>query len=221
MSTTFQSLSELLEKVEATKKRLEIIDLTANYLKTLSPDEIESATNMMVGRAFPKYSQKTLDVSWSTLTRIFERISVFDWDLFRQAMAATGDIGSATKTVLEQTKAKKQTQLTQKTLTITEVRTTLEAIAQAQGSGSRTKKERLITTLLSQATPVEAKYFVKIFTGEMRTGLHEGLMEQAVAKAFDVSASKVQHASMVLGDIGEVAATLKTQGVRRFGKCGI
>jgi hypothetical protein len=103
MSTTFRSLSELLENVEATKKRLQIIEQTANYLKTLSAEEIEAATNMMVGRAFPKYNQKTLDVSWSTLTRIFERISVFDWDLFRHAMAATGDIGSATKTVLEQT----------------------------------------------------------------------------------------------------------------------
>ena len=212
MPASFQSLSDLLEKVEATKKRLEIIDLTANYLKTLGAEEIEAATNMMVGRAFPKGNQKTLDVSWSTLTRIFERISVFDWELFRQAMAATGDIGSATKAVLEQTKAKKQTQLTQKSLTITEVRTTLEAIAQAQGSGSRTKKERLITTLMSQATPVEAKYLVKIFTGEMRTGLHEGLMEQAVACAFNVPLGKVQHAGMVLGDIGEVAATLRTQG---------
>ncbi len=220
MTTTFKSLSELLEKVEATKKRLEIIEQTANYLQTLSPGEIEPATNMMVGRAFPKYSQKTLDVSWSTLTRIFERISIFDWNLFRQAMAATGDIGSATKAVLEQTKAKKQTQLTQKPLTITEVRTTLDAVAQAQGLGSRTKKEHLITTLLSQAEPVEAKYLVKIFTGEMRTGLHEGLMEQAVARAFSVPVGRVQHTAMVLGDIGEVAALLKTQGLEVFEKTG-
>ena len=214
----FKSLSELLEKVEATKKRLEIIDLTANYLKTLGTEEIEPSVNMMVGRAFPKYSQKTLDVSWSTLTRIFERISAFDWELFRQAMAATGDIGSATKAVLEQTKQKKQTQLTQNTLTITEVRTTLEAIA--LGLGSRTKKKRLITTLLSQATSVEVKCLVKIFTGEMRTGLHEGLMEQAVARAFDVPLGRVQHAAMVLGDIGEVAAALKTQGAEGLEKAG-
>ncbi len=97
MPATFKSLSELLEKVEATKKRLEIIEKTANYLKTLDPEEIAPATNMMVGRAFPQYSQKTLDVSWSTLTRIFERISAFDWEIFRQAMGATGDIGSPQK----------------------------------------------------------------------------------------------------------------------------
>ncbi len=82
------------------------------------------------------------------------------------------------------------------------------------------KKERLITTLFSQATPIEAKYLIKIFTGEMRTGLHEGLMEQAVAKAFDVPLQKVQHASMVLGDIGEVAAMLKTQGLEGLDKVG-
>jgi DNA ligase-1 len=111
---------------------------------------------------------------------------MFDWGQFRQAMAKTGDIGSATKVVLEQSKSKKQTQLTQNFLTITEVRRTLGAIAQTSGAGSRTRKERLITALFSQATPVEAKYLVKIFTCEMRTGLHEGLMEQAVARASDV-----------------------------------
>ncbi len=52
----------------------------------------------------------------------------------------------------------------------------------------------------------------------MRTGLHEGLMEQAVAKAFDVPLKKVQNAGMVLGDIGEVAAKLKTQGLEGLEK---
>ncbi len=212
MPGLFKSLSELLEKVEATKKRLEILELTADFLKNLDPDEIEPATNMMVGRAFPKYSQKTLDVSWSTLIHVLGRVSQFDWNQFRQAMAGTGDIGSATKVVLEQAKTKKQTQLTQRSLTITEVRRSLDAISQASGSGSRNRKERLLTTLFSEATPVEAKYLVKIFTGEMRTGLHEGLMEQAVAQAFDVPLQKVQHSSMVLGDIGEVAAAVKIQG---------
>jgi DNA ligase 1 len=221
MPSSFKSLSELLEKVEATKKRLEIIDQTANYLKTLEAEEIGPATNMMVGRAFPKTSQKTLDVSWSTLTRILNYISNSGWSrFFREAMASTGDIGSATQVVLEKAKARTQTQLTEKSLTITEVQATFTAIAQTKGPRSRTRKERLVTTLFSQATPVEAKYLVKIFTGEMRTGLHEGLMEQAVARAFNVPLQKIQHAAMVLGDIGEVAATIKTQGAQALEKMG-
>jgi DNA ligase-1 len=220
MLATFQSLSELLEKVVATKKRLEIIDQTANYLKTLDPAEIEPAVNMMVGRAFPKYSQKTLDVSWATLQRILSQISTFDWILFRSAMEKTGDIGAATKVVLEESKTKKQTQLTQRPLTIAEVRRTFEAIAQTQGSRSRTKKERQIAALMSQATPLEAKYLVKVFTGEMRTGLHEGLMEQAVSRAFNVPLVRAQHAAMMLGDIGEVSAKLKTEGIDYLERTG-
>jgi len=220
MPASFQSLSELLEKVEATKKRLEIIDLTADYLETLDASELEPAITMMTARAFPKHSQKTLDVSWSTIVRILQRVSSFDWTLFQRAMEGTGDIGSATKTVLEQTRAKRQTQLLQQPLTVLEVRRTLEAIAQTSGAGSRERKERLLTALLSQATPVETKYLVKVFTGEMRTGLHEGLMEQAVAKAFKVPLAKVQHGSMVLGDIGEVAITIKSKGVEALETVG-
>ena len=116
---------------------------------------------------------------WSTLANLIGGFSGKPWQ-------ATGDIGSAAKTVLEKIKTKKQTQLTEKSLTISEVKRALEAIAQTSGTQARNQKERLITALLSQATPVEAKYLVKIFTGEMRTGLQEGLMEQAVAKAFHV-----------------------------------
>ena len=218
MPTLFKSLAELLEKIEATKKRLQIIDLTADFLRKLEPEEVEPAVSMILGRPFPKYSPKTLDVSWATLSAILQRTASVDWNAFREAFSSTGDIGSATKTVFEKTKMKKQALLVEKALTITEVRSMLEAIAETTGSGSREKKERLVTALLSQASPVEAKYLVKILIGEMRTGLHEGLMEQAVARAFEIPLPTVQKASMALGDIGEVAATAKTEGKEALSK---
>jgi len=220
MPVLFKSLAELLEKVEATKKRLEIIGLTADFLKGLDAEEVEPAVSMILGRAFPKWSEKTLEVSWATLSGILQQITSVDWDVFREAFTSTGDIGAAAKAVFEKTNVKKQALLLEKTLTITEVRRLLEAIAGAAGSGSREKKERLIAALLSQASPVEAKYLVKIFVGEMRTGLHEGLMEQAVAKAFDVPLATVQKASMAMGDIGEVAAIAKTEGTARLSQIG-
>ncbi|MGQ9624512.1 MAG: ATP-dependent DNA ligase [Candidatus Bathycorpusculaceae bacterium] len=212
MPTPFKSLAELCEKVEATKKRLVMIDLVANILKNLETQEVEPAVSMILGRAFPKWSQKTLEVSWATLSEIIKRIKGVSWDIFTEAFSKTGDIGSATKTIFEKGKVKKQTALVEKTLTIEEVRRSLEAIAEATGTGSREKKERLIETLLSIASPIEAKYLVKIFIGEMRTGFHEGLMEQAISKAFEIPPEIVQKASMTLGDIGEVAAKAKTDG---------
>jgi DNA ligase-1 len=220
MATLFRSLAELLERIEATKKRLEIIGMTADFLRRLDAEEVEPSVSMILGRAFPKWSQKTLDVSWATLSGILQRIAEVDWDVFREAFTSTGDIGAAAKAVFEKTNVKKQALLLEKTLTITEVRRLLESIAGTVGSGSREKKERLVTVLLSQASPVEAKYLIKIFVGEMRTGLYEGLMEQAVAKAFDVPLATVQKASMTMGDIGEVAAIAKTEGKTRLSQIG-
>jgi len=220
MATLFKSLAELLEKVEATRKRLEITAMTAEFLKGLDAEEVESAVSLILGRAFPKWSQKTLDVSWATLAGILQRITGADWEVFREAAADTGDVGSAVKAVFEKARLKKQVLLLEKPLTIMEVRRMLESIAGTAGSGSREKKERLMSTLLGQASPVEAKYLIKIFTGEMRTGLHEGLMEQAVAEAFDVPPETVQKASMATGDIGEVAALAKTEGKERLSKIG-
>jgi DNA ligase-1 len=212
MTTLFKSLAALLDKIENTRKRLEIITLTADYMKTLDTEEVEPAISMILGNPLPKQTLKTLDVSWTTLSGILRRVTGADWNAFSEGLRKTGDIGSATKIVFEKAKPKKQSRLLEKSLTITEARRTLETIGETTGSGSKEKKERLLTTLLSQASPIEAKYLIKIFTGEMRTGLHEGLMEQAVAKAFDVPLVTVQKASMTVGDIGEVATIAKKEG---------
>ncbi len=212
MTALFKSLAELLEKIESTRKRLEIISLTSDYLKTLNAEEVEPAISMILGKPLPEHSSKTLDVSWTTLSGVLRRVTGAEWSAFNEAFRNTGDIGSATKAVFEQTKPRKQSALLEKSLTITEARRILEAIAGTTGLGSKEKKERLLTTLLSQASPIEAKYLIKIFTGDMRTGLHEGLMEQAISKAFDVPLATVQKAGMTVGDLGEVAIIAKKQG---------
>ena len=212
METPFKALAELCEKLEATRKRLPKIDLVADFLKSLDAEEVEPAVSMLLGRPFPKWSQQTLDLSWATLSEIIKRITGVEWNIFMEAFSKTGDIGSATKTVFENTKFKRQATLFKKTLTITEVRRSLTAIAETAGYGSREKKERLVEALFSLASPLEAKYLVKIFTGDTRTGFHEGLMEQAVSKAFQIPLQTVQNASMITADIGEVAAKAKTEG---------
>jgi DNA ligase-1 len=212
METPFKALAELCEKLEATRKRLPKIGLVADFLKSLDAEEVEPAISMLLGRPFPKWSQQTLDLSWATLSEIIKRITGVEWNIFMEAFSKTGDIGSATKTVFENTKFKRQATLFKKTLTITEVRRSLTAIAEAAGYGSREKKERLVEALFSLASPLEAKYLVKIFTGDTRTGFHEGLMEQAVSKAFQIPLQTVQNASMITADIGEVAAKAKAEG---------
>ena len=132
MPALFKSLAELLEKVEATKKRLEIISLTADFLKGLDMAEVKPAVSLILGRAFPKWSQKTLDVSWMTLSGVLQRVAGADWGVFREAASDTGDVGAAVKAVFEKTSLKKQAVLVEKPLTIAEVRRLLQSVAVKQ-----------------------------------------------------------------------------------------
>ena len=104
MPTFFRNLADLLEKVAAIRKRTEIVHLTADFLKSLSPEEVEPAVSMTLGRTFPKYSQKTLEVSGATLMEILERVTEVDWSVFSEAFSQTGDIGSAAMAVLKRAK---------------------------------------------------------------------------------------------------------------------
>jgi len=212
MKTDFRALAELCEKLEATSKRTLMVSLVAEFLKRLHANEVEPAISMILGRAFPKWDQRNLEVSWATMSGLIKRLTNVDWAAFTEAFSKTGDIGSATKIVFEASRIQRQATLFEKPMTILEVRRSLEAIAETSGYGSRERKERLLETLLGEATPLEAKYLVKIIIGEMRTGFHEGLMELAVSKAFSVPHDVVQRASMLTGDVGEVAAIAKTRG---------
>ena len=212
METEFRVVAELCERLEATSKRTLMVNAVADFLNDLNADEVEPAVCMLLGRVFPKWDQRTLEVSWRTLSRVIRRTTSVERSDFSEAFSKTGDVGAATKIIFERGKIHKQAMLFEKSLIIHEVRRNLEAIAEATGYGSRERKERLLEALFGRATPLEAKYIVKIMIGEMRTGFHEGLMELAVSKAFEVSHGTARKASMLTGDIGEVASIAKVKG---------
>ncbi len=114
----------------------------------------------------------------------------------------------------------KQATLVSKPLTIPRVSEYFEKIAEVSGKGSRKRKESLVESLLSQASPIEAEYLVRIMFGEMRIGVVEGVMLEAIAEAAGVDLELVRRSYMLLGDLGEIALTaIKNgeEGLRRIG----
>ena len=105
-----------------------------------------------------------------------------------------------------------QTTLFKKPLTILQVRDYFERIAKATGRGSRETKERLLSSLLGSASPLESKYIVKNIFGEMQIGVVEGLMLEAISEASGASVDEVRRASMFLGNLGEVAEIAVNKG---------
>jgi len=212
MPTSFRTLAELCKKLESTTKRKAMVNWVALFILQLETEEIEPAISMLMGRVFPRCDQRVLEISWITISTTIRKITNIDNNMFSQAFSKTGDLGDATRIIFEKGKIRKQAMLFQKQLTILEVQRTFEAIAETTGTGSREKKERLLETLLGSAMPLEAKYIVRVLIGEMRTGFHEGLMELAVAQAFNIPLGVIQTASMLTGDIGKVANIAKFEG---------
>jgi DNA ligase-1 len=153
-----------------------------------------------------------LEVSGATLMSVLRRVAKDDWSLFRKGFRDTGDIGSAVKVVFECASRNRQASLLREPLTILGLRKIFESLAGFSGSGSKVKRERLLEGLFGQASPLEAKYIVKILIGEMRTGFHEGLMQMTIGEAFGVPIDLVRRATMALGDVGEVATLAKVEG---------
>src|SRR5262249_59284622 len=102
-----------------------------------------------------------------------------------------GDFGSAAADVLEAAPEKS-------TLSVGDVATAFDALARASGTA---QKSQVLRDLLRRATALEAKYIIKIIGGDLRIGLRESLVEEAIAKAFGAKAAEGQRAHMLLGDI--------------------
>lgn len=188
-----------------------MVDLVATFLQSLHPEEVRPAVSMILGQPLPKQN-RMLEVNWSTLRLLIKRLTSVSWSHFVNTLSQTGDVGSAIRAIFQASKIRRQAQLFKKPLTILDVEQIFATIAETSGRGSRERKERLVETLLSQASPLEVKYIVKIMLGEMRIGFSEGLMEMAVAKAFNLDLQTVQTASMLVGNVSGVASIAKSNG---------
>jgi DNA ligase-1 len=208
----FKELAELFDKLEATSKRGKMVDLVAGFLRKLQPDEVEPAVSMLLGRPMQKWSSTTLEVSWVTLHELIIRLAIAKPQEFAAAFAKTGDLGSATAMIFESSKRRRQAVFLEKPLTILEVKKLFEKISRLKGPGVRERKERLLESTFSRATPQEAKCLVKIIIKETRTGFQEGLMELSVAKAFAITIRDIRRATMFVGDIAVVAKVAMAKG---------
>ena len=184
--------AQTCEAIAATTKKLEKTRLVADYLKSLPPNEAAIAAIFFSGRPFPAYRDTPLQVGGSLLWRTIAELSGKSEAELTEIYRRHGDGGAVAAEALPSR--------SQASLTLTAVQNEFNQIASARGPAA---KGRLLRELLGQATRLEAKYIVKIISGDLRIGLKESLVEEAIAKAFEAPLDQVKRANMLLGDIGE------------------
>jgi DNA ligase-1 len=188
--------AETCDAIASTTKKLEKTALAAAYLKSLVQtqplDEAATAAVFLSGQPFPAYEEATLQVGGALLWRIIGELSGKSEHELTEIYRKHGDAGSVAAAALP---AKPPSGLSPGV-----VLRAFSAVAIARGTAA---KASLLRALLERATPIEAKYIVKIISGDLRIGLKESLVEEAIARAFETPLDEVKRANMLLGDIGE------------------
>jgi len=187
-----QRLAETCEAIAATTKKLLKTGIVADYVKSRTTDEAAVSAIFLSGRAFPAWEETTLQVGGRSLWQIVAELSGKSPDELTATYRRHGDLGAVAGELLPASVGQG--------LAVIEVEAAFRKIAAARGPAA---KAALVRDLLTRATPLEAKYIVKIVTGDLRIGLKESLVEDAIARAYGGTLAEVQRANMLLGDLGE------------------
>lgn len=195
----FVNFADVAERVAATSKRIEKAAILGEYFTKLSDEDLVLATRYFAGYIFPLHDQRTINIGGATLLTAITTVSGQEKSVLQQQLVKLGDPGDLAFKVLSYDW---QPQQIQPSLTLQNLLEKLERLSIVKGSKQKTS---LVTDLLKLATPLEAKYIVKLLAGDLRIGLKEGAVEDAIARLFQVAVGKVQWVNMLTGDIGETA----------------
>jgi ATP-dependent DNA ligase I len=192
--------SELAERLAATTRTSEKTAILAEYLQTLSRDELPIAAIFLTGRPFAEADQRAAGLGWSAIASTVTDLASVARSALGEAYDRSSDLGIAVADVLA---AAGHAPPVDGSPTLPEVAAAFAAIETASGP---TRKSAILRELLARTDPLTAKHVVKVLGGDLRIGLREGLLEAAIARAFDRPLNEVKQAGMLVGDVGQLAA---------------
>jgi DNA ligase-1 len=195
---TLAGFAATADRIGATASKKAKVQLLAEHLRRLDPERLGLATRYYTGRPFPPGDPRTLGVGGAALYKVLGEIAGEGGRALGEVYRRHGDAGDTTQEVLAAARGDRA----YPGINLLDLDRAFAEIAGAPGARGRSEA---LGALLSRASPSEAKYIVKLITGDLRIGLREGLVEEAIGAAFDRPASDVARAVMLLGDLGQVA----------------
>jgi DNA ligase-1 len=206
-------IADAYEKIEATTKRLEMTDLLVGLLVSTPKELIDKVAYLTQGRIYPDFVGIEIGVAEKLAIKALARASGRRETEIEEDLKRTGDIG---ETAQEFIVKKKQVSFSQQPLTVQKVYETLDKMAKASGSGAVDLKLSLLAGLLAGATPKEAKYVMRTATGNLRLGIADMTVLDALAIAYGGGKEArecIERAYNICSDLGRVAKTVAEKGI--------
>jgi len=209
----YSVIADAYEKIEATSKRLEMTDLLVDLLRNTPKELIGKVAYLTQGRIHPDFVSIEIGVAEKSAIKALVRASGRKETDIEDDIKRTGDIGETAQKFLG---SKRQVTFFQEPLTVQKVYETLDKMAGASGSGAVDLKLSLLAGLLAAATPKEAKYVMRTATGNLRLGIADMTVLDALAIAYGGGKDTrelVERAYNICSDLGRVAETIARQGI--------
>ena len=209
----FAILANVLAKMEATKKRLELTQYLVELFQDTPNEVIARIVYLLQGKLRPDFEGVELGVAEKLAVRAIAKSSGMPIKKIESEYRKKGDLGNAATVILEQ---KTQTTFLAEDITVERVYDTLYKIASLEGSRSQDMKMKYISSLLNDATPIEASFILKILLGTLRLGIAENTVMDALAIAYTSSKENrkiLERAYNVSSDLGQVAEIIANEGL--------
>ena len=194
-SSPFAEFARTAAAVAGTSSKLQKRDLLAGYLRALPADDLPAAATFFAGRPLPGAADK-LGLGWVQQTQALAAASGADEEALHDAYLRHSDFGDAAAELLAARQADG------KALTVAAVAGAFRAMSETSSAEARVAE---MTALFRRATTAEARFVGRIAARELRIGLREGLLEEAIAAAFERPIGAVRRALMLVGEPGEAA----------------
>ena len=203
---SLESFARTAEAVAATTKKLEKAALLEDYFRQLDDEDLARAARYFAGQQFASSDARTTNVGGSILSEAMTSAAGASPESLGARYARWGDAGDVAFELFVEAKPENQP-----SLTLAETEGVLAQLSLTRGKKAKTQ---ILIDALSRATALEAKYLVKLLSGDLRIGLREGLVEDAIARAFKQPLAEVSLANMLRGDIGEAAVRARAGALR-------
>jgi len=214
----FSIIAEIFERMESTTKRIELTNLLVELLKKTPKKIIPNAVYLLQGIIRPNFEGVELGVAEKLAIRAISKSSGLSIKKIEDDYKKCGDLGLTASNIL---KLKTQTTFTAEKITLERVYETLFRISKLGGKGSQDLKMKYISSLLNDATPLEAKFVLKILLGTLRLGIAENTIMDALAIAFTgkkENKEQIENAYNVSSDLGKVSLLIATDGIDEIKK---
>jgi len=202
----FSEFSVICDQLEKISGRLETIDMIASRLPSLDDEELPVFVRFMMGRIFPDWSQDKIGIGPNLIFDSVAYVAGTNKDKVIKEINRQGDVGIAVENILSK---KEQTSFFTENPDLRNVFSDFNYLASIEGTRSQKEKLKVIRKLFANAGPLEGKYLSRLILGELRIGIGEGNIRDAIAKAFDVPSAAVEHAYQAANDLGEIALIAK------------